>query len=228
MVCGSCAAIEIIPHPVEPFAPASTFRQVFPPSLVLKTPRSSLSFHRCPMAQAYTTLPSLGSIRILAICSESVSPTFFQFSPPSTDLYTPSPIDTLLRSQPSPLPTQTILELEGSMATVPVDCTSGRSKTGLNVVPPLMDFQMPPLADAANTVSRPPSLTAVTAAMRPLISAEPMLRAGRAEIVPESYRTGACPNSGADRRSASMGLFVMFIASCVLRLRLGAAGRSCQ
>ena len=54
------------------------------------------------------------------------------------------------------------------------------------MVPPLTDFQTPPLADAANTVSRPLSLTAVTAAMRPLISAEPILRAGRPEMVPES------------------------------------------
>ena len=86
MVLGSCAAIDSMPHPVEPFAPASTLRQVWPPSLVLYTPRSSLSSHRWPVAQAYTVLPSLGSTRILAMCSESFSPTFFQFSPPSTDL----------------------------------------------------------------------------------------------------------------------------------------------
>jgi len=85
--------------------------------------------------------------------------------------------------------------LDGSTATAPMDCTSGRSKTDLKVVPPLIDFQTPPLADAAKTVSRPLSLTAVTAAIRPLISAEPILRAGRPDMVPESYLTGACASS---------------------------------
>jgi hypothetical protein len=98
------------------------------------------------------------------------------------------------------------------MATAPTDCTSGRSNTDLNVVPPLIDFQTPPLAAAAKTVSRPLSLTAVTAAMRPLISAEPILRAGRPDMVPESYRTGACANSaGAARRRLRSGLRFMVI-----------------
>src|ERR1700693_5671087 len=98
-------------------------------------------------------------------------------------------METLLRIQLSPLPTQTFLVLEGSMATAPMDCTSGRSDTAWKVVPPLMDFQTPPLAEAAKTVRRPLSLTAVTAAIRPLISADPILRAGRPDMVPESYRT---------------------------------------
>src|SRR5580658_8878234 len=104
----------------------------------------------------------------------------------------PSPMETLLRTQLSPVPTHTIFGLEGSMVAAPIDCTSGRSNTDLKVVPPLTDFQTPPLADAAKTVSRPLSVAAVTAAIRPLISAEPILRAGRPEMVPESYRTGAC------------------------------------
>src|ERR1022692_2440760 len=103
----------------------------------------------------------------------------------------PSPMETLLRAQVSPEPTQTILGLPGSMAMAPVDCTAGLSKTGLKLVPALTDFQTPPLAEAANTVRRPPSFTAARAAIRPLIWAEPMLRAGRPEIVPASKRTGA-------------------------------------
>src|SRR5436309_15692517 len=112
----------------------------------------------------------------------------------------PSPTETLLRSQDSPVPTQTISGFEGSIATAPIDCTSWRSKTGLNVVPPFTDFQTPPLAEPANIVSRPLSFTAVTAAMRPLIIADPMLRAGRPDTVPESYRTGACAANGAQAR----------------------------
>src|SRR5579863_4816875 len=118
------------PHPVEPFAPARTLFQVLPPSLVLKTPRSSLSFHRCPVAQTRTLLPSVGSTRILAMCSLSLGPTLVQFSPPSVDLYTPSPTETLFRTQPSPVPTQTVFVFVGSMATAPIDCTSSRSNTG--------------------------------------------------------------------------------------------------
>src|ERR1035438_7317642 len=113
-------------------------------------------------------------------------------------------METLLRTQLSPLPTQTILGLAGSMATAPMDCTAGLSNTGLKLVPALTDFQTTPLAEAANTVRRPPSLTAATAAMRPLICAEPMLRAGRPEMVPESKRTGACAKrAGTARRRAN-------------------------
>src|SRR5215475_6296707 len=137
------------------------------------------------MAQTRTSLPSPGFTRILAMCSVSFSPTFDQFSPPSVDLYTPSPTDTLLRNQPSPVPTQTIFEFDGSMATAPMDCTSSRSNTGLYVVPPFTDFHTPPLAEPTKTVMRPLSSTASIAAIRPLMAAEPMLRAGNPEMVAE-------------------------------------------
>src|SRR4051812_13308341 len=101
-------------------------------------------------------------------------------------------METLLRVQLSPVPAHTIFELLGSIVTAPMDCTSGLSKTGLKVLPPLIDFHTPPLAAPANTVSLPFSLTAVTAAMRPLIVADPMFRAGNPETVPESYFTGFC------------------------------------
>src|SRR3954468_9911673 len=100
----------------------------------------------------------------------------------------PSPIDVLLRVQLSPVPAHTIFGLDGSIVTAPIDCTSWASNTGLNDVPVSTDFQTPPLADPTITVTRPLSSAAVTAAMRPLISADPMLRADRPEIVPESNR----------------------------------------
>src|ERR1022692_3459257 len=179
MVFGSFWLRAIMAQPLEPFAPARTFFQVLPPSVVWKTPRSSLSSHRCPVAQTSTSLLSVGFTRIFAICSLSFSPTFVQFSPPSIDLYTPSPTDTLLRVHASPLPTQTIFEFEGSIATAPIDCTSSRSNTGLYVVPPFTDFHTPPLAAPTNTVMRPLSSTA---------SSEPMLRAGNPDTVAESKR----------------------------------------
>src|SRR5947207_137059 len=98
----------------------------------------------------------------------------------------PSPMDTLLRTQLSPVPAHTFLELDGSIARAPIDSESAESNTGLKVVPPLTDFHTPPLAAPAKTVRRPLSFTAATAATRPLIAAEPMLRARMPDTVPES------------------------------------------
>src|SRR5450432_612866 len=97
---------------------------------------------------------------------------------------------TLLRVQLSPLPTQTILWFEGSIVTAPIDWTFSLSNTGLKVVAPLMDFHTPPLAEPTNSVILPFSSTASTAATRPVMVAEPILRAFRPEIVPESYLSG--------------------------------------
>src|SRR5215471_782469 len=101
----------------------------------------------------------------------------------------PLPTDVLLRVQASPVPTQMVFDASGSIAIAPMDCTASLSKTGLNVAPPLMDFQTPPLAAPTYTVRRPFSLTAAMAATRPLIVAEPMFRAPRPEIVSESNLT---------------------------------------
>src|SRR3954471_13136519 len=102
----------------------------------------------------------------------------------------PSPTETELRIHASPDPTQTIFGFFGSMAMAPIDCTGCLSKTGLKVVPPLTDFQTPPLAAPTYNVMRLPSCTASMAAMRPDIAAEPMLRAPRPEMVSESILTG--------------------------------------
>src|ERR1700723_2829311 len=149
------------------------------------------------MAQDSTSLLSPGLIRILAMCSLSWRPTLIQFSPPSIDLETTSPTETLLRTHDSPVPTQTFLGFEGSTATAPMDCTLSRSKTGLKVVPPFTDFQTPPLAAPAKTVMRPFSSMASIAAMRPLIVAEPILRADRPETVAASKRYAACAEAKA-------------------------------
>ena len=58
----------------------------------------------------------------------------------------PSPTDTLLRIHDSPVPTQITLGFLGSIVTAPIDCTGCLSNTGLNVVPPFVDFHTPPLA----------------------------------------------------------------------------------
>ena len=106
----------------------------------------------------------------------------------------PSPIDTLLRVQASPVPTQTFFGLEGSSAIAPIDCTGCSSKTGLKVVPPSVDFQTPPLAAPTNSVTLPDgSVYPARAEIRPLMLAEPMLRAPRPEIVPESITVAPAP-----------------------------------
>src|ERR1700739_3635073 len=121
MVFGSCRLIASSAQPVDRFAPASTLAQVLPPSVVRYTPCSSLSSHRCPVAHTRTRLPSVGSTRIFAMCSLSLSPMLVQFSPPSVDRYTPSPTETLLRVQASPVPTQTVFGFDGSIVTAPID-----------------------------------------------------------------------------------------------------------
>src|SRR5215471_14160694 len=102
----------------------------------------------------------------------------------------PSPSETELRIQLSPVPTQIVFGSFGSIAMAPIDCTSCLSNIGVNVVPPFIDFHTPPLAAPTYTVSRLPSCTAATEVTRPDITAEPMLRAPRPEIVSESTLGG--------------------------------------
>src|SRR5215471_21871776 len=90
----------------------------------------------------------------------------------------PFPIDTLFRVHDSPVPTHTMFRSVESSATAPMDCTGWRSNTGLKVVPESVDFHTPPDAEPTNSVTLPSfSGRPEMAAIRPLILAEPMLRA---------------------------------------------------
>src|SRR6185503_12410638 len=128
--------------------PSSTFFHVFPPSVVLNSPRSPPRLNNGPCAATYTTSELRGSIRILPICSDCLRPTFCQVLPPSTDLYTPSPYDTDRCALFSPVPTQTTLGFFGSMATVPIEYDASLSNTGVQVVPAFVVFHTPPDATA--------------------------------------------------------------------------------
>src|SRR5215472_13588484 len=108
----------------------------------------------------------------------------------------PSPIDTEFLVQLSPVPAQTIFSLDGSIAIAPMDCTGCLSKTGLKVVPPSIDFQTPPLAAPTNTMVFPFSFRPATAAMRPLIVAEPMFLTPRPLTAAESKCAAAWPPGG--------------------------------
>src|SRR6266542_1064617 len=116
----------------------------------------------------------------------------------------PSPTETELRIQDSPVPTQIVFGLEGSIVTAPMDWTGCLSKTGLNRVPPSSDFQTPPLAAPTKTVVLPSTLRAATAAIRPLMTAQPLLRAERPERTPES-KAGPRPLAGAGGLGGATG-----------------------
>src|SRR2546423_8963184 len=100
-------------------------------------------------------------------------------------------MDALLGIEDPPVPTEITFGFLGSIVTAPIDCTGCLSKTGLKVEPPFTDFHTPPLADPMWTVRRCPSCTASIAATRPLIAAEPILRAPRPDMVSESTFIGA-------------------------------------
>src|SRR5262249_27375306 len=132
------------------------------------------------------------------------------FSPPSVDLKMPLPTETLLRVQLSPVPTHTMSGFDRSIVTAPIDCTGCRSNTGLKVVPPFTDFHTPPLAEPANSVTWPFFSIPSTAAMRPLMVAEPMLRIDNPETVAESNLTPCCAAAThASERIAGKSILLM-------------------
>ena len=55
----------------------------------------------------------------------------------------PSPIEMLLRTAPSPVPTYTTSGLSGRTATAPIESVPPSSKTGSKVVPPFVDLKSP-------------------------------------------------------------------------------------
>src|SRR6266478_4203781 len=111
-------------------------------------PRSLFDAQIRPRAATYTMLGSRGWMTTRPICAVSVKPICFQLAPPSVDLYTPLPQDTLLRALASPVPTQTTDGFEGATATAPRETVSSWSKTGFQAVPLLTVFQSPPEAVA--------------------------------------------------------------------------------
>ena len=113
---------------------------------------------------------------IIPMCSVSLSPMFFHDLPPSTDLYTPSPNDTLRWLLFSPVPTQTMLWLLGSISTQPIENEPWLSKTGVNVVPLFTVFHTPPELTATNHSLWLSGLTAKSP-IRPDRSAGPIERA---------------------------------------------------
>ena len=76
-------------------------------------------------------------------------PTRLQVLPASIDLQAPRPTEALLRTLPSPVPTQTMSGLPRKIAIEPMAWAASSSKTGFQVRPPFSDFHTPPVAAPA-------------------------------------------------------------------------------
>ncbi len=82
------------------------------------------------------------------MCRVSASPRCVQVLPPSVERYTPFPQEVLWRLFCSPVPAQITSGSDGAMARSPNVLTAWSSKMGVQVVPLLVDFQIPPEAVA--------------------------------------------------------------------------------
>src|SRR5512140_3537040 len=122
----------------------STFCQVFPPSTVLNTPRSSFSVHSAPLAATYTTSGFFGWMTMRPIVYVRVSPICCHVSPASTDLYTPVPAAPVRKMFASPVPTHTTSGLDGATVTSPIVADAACSKMGVQLMPSLLVFHTPP------------------------------------------------------------------------------------
>ena len=144
---GFFASIERLEHPVFTSTKAMRFH-VAPPSVVLKTPRSSCGPVALPNAQTKTTWALSGCTMMREMRPLSLSPMFCQVAPASVDLYTPSPMMSDSRTaHPSPVPAHTTFVLLCATASAPMACTGWLSKMGRKVVPPSVVFQTPPDAE---------------------------------------------------------------------------------
>src|SRR5260370_32849254 len=98
-----------------------TLAQVFPPSVVLKMPRSRFGPNRWPSAATYTVLGLRGSITMRAIVWVSRRPILVKVLPASVDRYMPSPAVALCRLLGSPVPTHTMLGSDWHTSMSPID-----------------------------------------------------------------------------------------------------------
>src|SRR5688572_12327097 len=113
----------------------STLFQLWPPFVLLKTPRSAFGPNRFPTAATHTMSGFVGCTMMRAIDCVSRSPTCVNVRPPSVERYMPSPNDELCRLFASPVPTYTTFGFDGATSTAPTDDVVYVSKIGSNVVP---------------------------------------------------------------------------------------------
>src|SRR5215467_2174268 len=89
----------------------------------------------------------------------------------------------------SPVPAHTCIVSLGAMASMPIEMTRWLSKTGRQVTPLFVDFQMPPAAAAAKNVLDGDGIP-VTSEMRPIVFAGPIFRHRNPATVSESSSNG--------------------------------------
>src|SRR6185503_19191843 len=111
------------------------FENVFPPSVVLKSPRLVDALNGSPNTPMYATSVRDGWTRMVEMCS-SRKPRNVQVFPPSLVLQSPSPPAVLPRMSVSPPPTQTTSAFTGSTATAPMVPPKYLSLMGSQVRPP--------------------------------------------------------------------------------------------
>src|SRR5689334_5960261 len=114
----------------------------------------------------------------------------------------------VLREFGSPVPAQTCIVSLGAMASIPIEMTRWLSKTGRQVTPLFVDFQMPPPAAAAKKVLDGDGMP-VTSDTRPIVFAGPTLRQRNPATVVESSSNGllagACAWAAAAKSVAAIG-----------------------
>src|SRR5687767_13593358 len=121
-----------------------TFLQFFPPSVVLKTPRSLLGPKTCPSAPTYTMSGLVGWTRTREIWRVSLRPSDVQVLPASFVRHTPSPWETFPRIGFSPPPTYTMSGFDSLTAIEPMVPPKYLSVTGDQVIPASVVLKTPP------------------------------------------------------------------------------------
>src|SRR6266567_2489211 len=138
----------------------------------------------------------VGCTTMRPIAPDFSSPTRFHVSPPSVDLKMPQPGEIVLRESSSPVPAHTCVVSDGAIASSPIDTQRSLSKTGRNVVPLLVVFQIPPAAAATKNVLEGLGMPA-TLETRPIMLAGPRLRQRKPASSVESRVTWLCAATGA-------------------------------
>src|SRR5262245_55598596 len=141
---------------------------------------------------------------MLPMCSELSRPTRVNVSPPSVDLYTPSPYVALRGFEFSPVPSQTMSEFFGSITTQHMLNEPPLSNTECHVLPRLSLFQSPPTADATKYLVGLFGSTS-TSATRPVLSVGPSPRSSR-PLNPSAVIRFAppCPRPAATARTTNI------------------------
>ena len=99
------------------------------------------------MADTHPMSGLVGWMRTAPICPASYSPMNCQVAPPSSDRYTPRPVETLLRTPSDPVPTQMMSGLVSATAMEPMDATGTLpSVMGCQLAPASVVRHTPPLA----------------------------------------------------------------------------------